>query len=96
MHNDHQTIESEHAQRAEAKLRWACRRGMLELDIVLMRFLQHTYPTLLPSQQQLFQQLLTYPDQILMQWLLRLSEPPAVVLAELIQLIRHASTAISP
>ncbi|HUX90805.1 MAG TPA: succinate dehydrogenase assembly factor 2 [Gallionellaceae bacterium] len=43
------------------RLRWRCRRGLLELDIVLGRFIQH-YASLDPQQQAEFDRLLDMPD----------------------------------
>lgn len=54
----------------KARLRWACRRGMLELDLLLLPFLEQQYDQLTLQQQQDFQQLLSCQDQDLYQWLL--------------------------
>lgn len=43
-------------------MRWRCRRGMLELDIVLLRFMDTHYEQLDEHQRELFEALLTYPD----------------------------------
>lgn len=48
---------------APGRLRWRSRRGMLELDLVLERFLGEIYPTLTAPQQAEFEQLLDLPDQ---------------------------------
>ncbi len=48
-----------------ARLRWQCRRGMLELDLLLNAFLDNGYTKLSIRQQQVFQALLEYPDQTL-------------------------------
>lgn len=53
-----------------AELRWQCRRGMLELDLLLMPFLEREYGTLLPQDQTTFVELLSYPDQTLYAWFL--------------------------
>lgn len=45
------------------RLRWQCRRGMLELDIILNAFLDKNYVNLNTCDQDLFEQLLTYSDQ---------------------------------
>ncbi len=44
------------------RIRWHCRRGMLELDIVLARFLERHFDTLSASELAVFTQLLEYPD----------------------------------
>lgn len=51
------------------RLRWACRRGMLELDILLTNFLEEAFLTLSDYDQMLFIQLLETNDQDLFLWL---------------------------
>ncbi|MGL4278479.1 MAG: succinate dehydrogenase assembly factor 2, partial [Morganella morganii] len=36
----------------KARIHWACRRGMRELDIAIMPFFQHEYDTLTDAQKQ--------------------------------------------
>jgi antitoxin CptB len=52
-----------------SQLRWACRRGMLELDILLGNFLEQAFPALPPDEQVLFIRLLEVNDQDLFLWL---------------------------
>ena len=47
---------------AEHRTRWQCRRGMLELDLVLARFMDRHYPALDPVQRRLFDELLGLAD----------------------------------
>jgi antitoxin CptB len=49
------------------RLRWHCRRGMLELDMVLARFLEERYARLTSQQRQEFESLLDLEDQELWQ-----------------------------
>lgn len=53
------------------RLRWQCRRGMLELDLILLAFLEKNYLNLNPADQKLFEQLLTYSDQDLYCYLIK-------------------------
>jgi antitoxin CptB len=53
------------------RLRWQCRRGMLELDLLLGAFLHHYYLSLIVVEQDLFDQLLTYSDQDLYRYLIK-------------------------
>lgn len=46
----------------QARLRWRCRRGLLELDIILQRFLDQYYGQLDESQLKTFETLLSLPD----------------------------------
>ncbi len=78
------------------QVRWACRRGMLELDLMLQSFFEEKYASLLSSSQRLFQQLLACDDPDLYQWLIGLHEPGPTELKAIICQIRahaHASKA---
>ena len=44
------------------RVRWHCRRGMLELDLVLARFLDRHLACLTPGQHAAFKTLLEYSD----------------------------------
>ena len=52
--------------REMARLRWRCRRGMLELDLLLQRFLDLHYSQLSESEQNVFQALLQMEDSVLL------------------------------
>jgi antitoxin CptB len=54
----------------DSRLRWRCRRGMLELDLIFNDFLEKGYHTLDLKQKQLLDALLDYPDQLLFDLLL--------------------------
>ncbi len=51
------------------QLRWACRRGMLELDVLLGNYLNEVYPKADSREQALFVKLLDQSDQDLFEWL---------------------------
>jgi antitoxin CptB len=44
------------------RLRWRCRRGMRELDMLLLAYLDRRYGDAGTAEQQAFRQLLTLPD----------------------------------
>lgn len=62
------------------RLRWRCRRGMRELDTLLMRFLDDRYATSTGAEQEAFRRLLSLPDPEILGLLTgqRASEDPAV------------------
>lgn len=68
--------------------RWQCRRGMLELDLLLNNFVDKKSDALSRPQRQAFELLLTYPDQTLLDLLLgnAISSDPAI--AALVQQIQ--------
>lgn len=74
-----------------SRLRWACRRGMLELDVLLAPFAEQDYLGLAPELQQAFQQLLDHSDLELFRWLLRREQPQDQVLNQIVGVIleRH-------
>ena len=45
-----------------SRLRWLCRRGMKELDVVLTRYLENTYESATTAEQIRFRDLLQMPD----------------------------------
>ena len=68
------------------RLRWQCRRGMLELDHLLMPFLEHGYSALDAAGRADFNRLLGQQDQDLSDWFMsrRVPEDPRMH-----RLIRH-------
>lgn len=50
------------------RLKWACRRGMLELDVLFMPFVETGFADLSDEQQVLFERLLTFDDPDLYAW----------------------------
>lgn len=76
---------------AVAKLKWACRRGMLELDVLLGQFLNTSYPDLSGEDKRLFVRLLDQSDPDLFAWLMGNAEPDDPKLQYIINKIRkHA------
>jgi len=77
------------------RLKWACRRGMLELDVLLDNFLENAYPSLSTSDQALFERLLETPDPELFDYLMGKATPDDKDLARITELIRqHAQSRI--
>jgi antitoxin CptB len=58
------------------RLRWLCRRGMLELDAWLTRFLDVRYAVLPADQQAVFARLLNQDDMALFDWITGECDPP--------------------
>ena len=63
-------MESPQQHNIFAKLRWACRRGMLELDVLLGNFLNDRYAMLTDTDKIYFAELLNMPDPELFAWLM--------------------------
>jgi antitoxin CptB len=74
-----------------ARMRWKCRRGMLELDLLLAGFLERGYATLDQEDRRRFDRMLNYPDAILLEWLLGRIRPADKDVARLIESIRSTA-----
>ena len=57
------------------QIKWRCRRGVLELDVILTRFLEKKYDGLSEEELNMFYALLELPDPILQQWLIYGEKP---------------------
>jgi antitoxin CptB len=72
----------------DARLRWQCRRGMRELDILLTNYLDHAYGQARERQKQAFRELLALPDPELIDYLLGGQLPADAALADVVSQIR--------
>lgn len=68
-------------------MRWAARRGMLELDLVLEPFVTQCYAQLDADSRRHFQALMSCEDQELYAWLLGREQPPEAEMRDLVQRI---------
>jgi len=69
------------------RMRWAARRGMLELDLVLEPYVQARYPTLDSADRAAFQALMRCEDQDLFTWFLGRQTPDDEELADIVRKI---------
>lgn len=58
------------------RLRWGCRRGMWELDLLLLNFFDQCFDSLSLEQQQCFADLLESQDPDLFAWLMNYEPAP--------------------
>ncbi len=70
------------------RIRWQCRRGMLELDLVLNRFLEQDLAGLAPAELETFKELLDEPDPQLLAWVMEQETAPTAY-AALVQRLRR-------
>lgn len=70
------------------RLYWHCRRGMLELDLLLQEFLKAHYDYISVSEKQTFARLLEYPDVVLFELLMGRSVTADQEIARVIEKIR--------
>jgi len=76
---------------SRSQLIWQCRRGSLELDVLLSRYLDQRYEKAEDSEQAAFRQLLAFEDQQIFYYLSDQAEPDT---AELINLVARIRTLI--
>jgi len=74
-----------------SRIRWQCRRGMLELDALLGEFVEAHYLSLSSEQRKRFQAFLNYPDQILFDYFFGQAKPVDKDVADVIQWIQQAT-----
>ncbi len=72
---------------SKAKLRWACRRGMLELDVLLAPFVEEGYDGLNEQQKRDFERLLASDDPDLFAWFMGHARSGDEAIQALIELI---------
>lgn len=72
------------------RLRWASRRGMLELDLILQPFVEEDYLSLSSEDQRRLQQLLECEDQDLFTWFMRRGEPEDSEMKAIVKVILDA------
>jgi antitoxin CptB len=70
-----------------SKLRWRCRRGMKELDVLLQGYLERYYDTASVEEQRLFAELLELQDPQLYAYCIGLELPSDPAVADVIRKI---------
>ena len=77
------------------RLRWHCRRGMREMDLLLGGYLDTRYSQAPPELQQSFSAILGELDQDILDWVMQ-RRPCPPEYSDLIQELRQLSTARRP
>ncbi|MBI2290125.1 MAG: succinate dehydrogenase assembly factor 2 [Betaproteobacteria bacterium] len=70
------------------KIRWHCRRGMLELDLVLEKFNERHLRGLAPEQLDRYRELLAFPDNDLLDLVMGRAASPDPRHDDILQLLR--------
>ena len=79
--------------RALGKLRWRCRRGLLENDLFVQRFFERHGASLTEVQARALEDLMDLPDNDLLDLLLRRTEPQGELLRDdVVQVLRLMRT----
>lgn len=73
----------------DPKLRWQCRRGMRELDVLLTRYLDTAYESATDAEKAAFETLLSLPDPDLAGYLLQRERSDQAALEAVLERIRR-------
>ncbi|MDN3639792.1 succinate dehydrogenase assembly factor 2 [Simiduia curdlanivorans] len=77
------------------RLFWGSRRGMLELDLVLLPFLDNVYPSLAQEDKERYWKLLESEDQDMFGWFLKRMDPEDKEMLKIVEIIRN-NTGLQP
>lgn len=70
------------------RLFWSSRRGMLELDLVLLPFLDNVYDSLPQEDKERYWRLMDEQDQDLFAWFLKRENPADPDLLKIVEIVR--------
>jgi antitoxin CptB len=76
--------------RERDRMYWNCRRGLLELDLLLRRFLEKHLDALNAQQTEAFKELLAYDDNDLLDMVMERAEPVNTQISEVLGMIRSS------
>lgn len=75
--------QEEHVRR----LRWHCRRGIKEVEVLLLPFFEQCYTDLSLQDQSVFERLLEQHDVDMFEWFMQRSLPEDVELARMVNMV---------
>lgn len=84
-------MQNQSQQPEHSRLRWQCRRGMRELDVLLQDFLDVRYAKLDDRNKEVFRKLLSCSDQMLFEYLMGKLTPMDGDVAHVVEQIRHTT-----
>jgi antitoxin CptB len=76
-----------------SRLRWRCRRGIREMDLLLQNFLSVSWNGLNAAERRAFERLLDESDPDILAWIAGRAEPPDAEYPALIQRLRQSRPA---
>lgn len=79
------------------QLFWHSRRGMRELDVLLIPFVQEAFPQMTADDQALYKELLNAEDQDLFSWFMQREVPPTDGMKRIVDIVLdYARTELDP
>lgn len=73
-----------------SRLRWQCRRGLKELDLVLEKYLREDYSSASSAEQRAFTALLDLPDPLLLAYVMGRDQPATPEQLHVVESLRRA------
>jgi len=80
----------------KSRIRWACRRGMRELDISILPFFEYEYDSLSDTDKRVFVNLLASDDPDLFNWLMNHGKPVDPEFQRMVALIQERNQQRGP
>ena len=77
------------AEETVRRLRWRCRRGMRELDVLLLRYLDEEYPRASAAERDAFARILDLQDPEVFGYLVGRTSPDEALLRDVVARIRR-------
>lgn len=72
-----------------SQLRWHCRRGIKEVDVLLQYYLEHRYPQASLVEQSTFKTLLALPDVQVCAYLMGSQKPTDDLISKLVEKVKQ-------
>ena len=85
------SVADRQTEKQAARFYWQCRRGMLELDLMLLAFMDKRFARLSGSERRALETLLGYPDQVLLEHLMGRTIPYDKDVADVAKQIRESA-----
>ena len=79
------SVDAEHLR----KLRWQCRRGIKEVEVLLLPFFEERFTHLSAEDQRLFEKLLEQHDVDMFEWFTHRTVPEQADIARIVSIILH-------
>jgi len=80
----------------QGRLAWNCRRGMKELDLLLLRYLDQRWPQATPGERAAFEAFLELPDPVIAGYLLGNEGSSDAAVRELVDALRCTPSRAPP
>ncbi|MEJ2680726.1 MAG: succinate dehydrogenase assembly factor 2 [Gammaproteobacteria bacterium] len=84
-HMDHKVDADERIEQMVRQMRWRCRRGILEVELILQPYFERHARTVVTERKVIMDELLSCADTDLMMWFIQGAQPENRALANFVQ-----------